>query len=307
MTATKLSTPSDPQYSPSQTQANAARMVATGATTAGAGDLPAGWEQQHTPEGRAFFVDHNTRTTSWAKPNATRPRAAPPTHNQTSRQWFKHSAAQRINTDAVIVESLRQEYPQLHLTVVPSFNNNLLAYAAAGHAGIAPIDKEKDHLEWKVFLPPYTRLSGGRGVLAKSDKFAKYLLDWRGKEYVLYIVDGRDGADYFGVDYNQYILSPSIEASNQLLMEAGVWNNELHNEVWVFDQGYWDKSFELYESVMKASWDDVILDKRTKDSIISDVETFFNSRDTYEKLRVPWKRGIIYYGVYCGLPAIEPC
>ncbi|KAK5171359.1 uncharacterized protein LTR77_004503 [Saxophila tyrrhenica] len=67
---------SDRQNSPSQPPpavgaagtANAAHMVATGATTAGTGELPAGWEQRHTPEGRAYFVDHNTRTTTWVDP-----------------------------------------------------------------------------------------------------------------------------------------------------------------------------------------------------------------------------------------------
>ncbi|KAL9049593.1 MAG: hypothetical protein Q9162_007134 [Coniocarpon cinnabarinum] len=49
-------------------QANAVQMMATGATTAGTGELPAGWEQRHTPEGRAYFVDHNTRTTTWVDP-----------------------------------------------------------------------------------------------------------------------------------------------------------------------------------------------------------------------------------------------
>ncbi|CZT20912.1 probable Probable E3 ubiquitin-protein ligase hulA [Ramularia collo-cygni] len=48
--------------------ATSAQMVATGATTAGTGELPAGWEQRHTPEGRAYFVDHNTRTTTWVDP-----------------------------------------------------------------------------------------------------------------------------------------------------------------------------------------------------------------------------------------------
>lgn len=43
-------------------------MMATGATTAGSGELPAGWEQRHTPEGRSYFVDHNTRTTTWVDP-----------------------------------------------------------------------------------------------------------------------------------------------------------------------------------------------------------------------------------------------
>ncbi|KAK3955173.1 hypothetical protein QBC32DRAFT_367938 [Pseudoneurospora amorphoporcata] len=48
--------------------ANAATMMHTGATTPGTGELPAGWEQRFTPEGRAYFVDHNTRTTTWVDP-----------------------------------------------------------------------------------------------------------------------------------------------------------------------------------------------------------------------------------------------
>ncbi|EGE79535.2 E3 ubiquitin-protein ligase hulA [Blastomyces dermatitidis ATCC 18188] len=53
---------------PGVANANAASMMATGATTAGTGELPAGWEQRYTPEGRPYFVDHNTRTTTWVDP-----------------------------------------------------------------------------------------------------------------------------------------------------------------------------------------------------------------------------------------------
>lgn len=48
--------------------ASAVSMMATGATTAGSGELPPGWEQRHTPEHRSYFVDHNTRTTTWVDP-----------------------------------------------------------------------------------------------------------------------------------------------------------------------------------------------------------------------------------------------
>jgi E3 ubiquitin-protein ligase NEDD4 len=43
-------------------------MMHTGTTTAGSGELPPGWEQRWTPEGRPYFVDHNTRTTTWVDP-----------------------------------------------------------------------------------------------------------------------------------------------------------------------------------------------------------------------------------------------
>ena len=52
----------------SANNANVVSMMATGATTAGTGELPAGWEQRFTPEGRSYFVDHNTRTTTWVDP-----------------------------------------------------------------------------------------------------------------------------------------------------------------------------------------------------------------------------------------------
>ncbi|KAF9887495.1 hypothetical protein FE257_010212 [Aspergillus nanangensis] len=56
------------QTPPAGGSANAVSMMATGATTAGTGELPPGWEQRSTPEGRPYFVDHNTRTTTWVDP-----------------------------------------------------------------------------------------------------------------------------------------------------------------------------------------------------------------------------------------------
>ncbi|KAI1270765.1 HECT-domain-containing protein [Xylariaceae sp. FL1019] len=52
-----------PQSNPGQST-----MMHTGATSPGTGELPPGWEQRWTPEGRPYFVDHNTRTTTWVDP-----------------------------------------------------------------------------------------------------------------------------------------------------------------------------------------------------------------------------------------------
>lgn len=53
---------------PAVSGSSAVSMAATGGTTAGLGELPPGWEQRFTPEGRPYFVDHNTRTTTWVDP-----------------------------------------------------------------------------------------------------------------------------------------------------------------------------------------------------------------------------------------------
>lgn len=52
----------------SSSNANAVQLMNSGQTTAALGELPSGWEQRFTPEGRPYFVDHNTRTTTWVDP-----------------------------------------------------------------------------------------------------------------------------------------------------------------------------------------------------------------------------------------------
>ncbi|KAF5365696.1 hypothetical protein D9758_003127 [Tetrapyrgos nigripes] len=46
----------------------AAAAAANNTTTPGAGPLPNGWEERFTLEGRPYYVDHNTRTTTWVDP-----------------------------------------------------------------------------------------------------------------------------------------------------------------------------------------------------------------------------------------------
>jgi transitional endoplasmic reticulum ATPase len=75
----------------------------------------------------------------------------------------------------------------------------------------------------------------------------------------------------------------------QLLTTVGSWLQELHNEVLVYDQGFWQKNRELWEEIQKASWDDVILKKDKKEAIQSTIRDFFNNEAIYRELQVPWK------------------
>ena len=241
--------------------------------------------------------DINNRMTAGSPAIRT---SAPPAQqrassNGVSREYFKNATAKRINTDALLVDAIREEYPNLHLSVTPTFYCKVQDWAAAGHATLVPIDKEKDQLRWRGYVRPYSKIEGD-GHLQEQVLFGKFLLNWQGKEYVVYIADTRDGTDCFCSQTMQYILSPSIDSSNKLLTECGIWSMQLHDEIWVFDQGYWQKSRELYKSIENASWDDVILKQSQKDAIINDVEYFFDSKDTFDRLRVPWKRGVIFHG-----------
>ncbi|KAI6039014.1 hypothetical protein EDC04DRAFT_1819812 [Pisolithus marmoratus] len=62
------STHRTPSTTVSPNAAAAAIAAGNNVTTTGSGSLPPGWEERYTPEGRPYYVDHNTRTTTWVDP-----------------------------------------------------------------------------------------------------------------------------------------------------------------------------------------------------------------------------------------------
>jgi len=220
-----------------------------------------------------------------------------PTH-----EFYHHSSGQRIYSDAVMVEAIRREYPKLNLTIVPMAIGmglcDLLSYATeTGKAMFSPIVNAKDSittpLSWQYYIPP-ARRSGGGGAFAEKVIFGKFKYSWNSTEFILYVVSVRDGS-YPIPQVLQYLIGPPTSDLTNLIKVVSDYSIELHDEMWVYD-GYWAKSEELYQSAMKARWDDVILDADMKKALQTDVSRFFDSQEKYTKLRIPYKRGVIYYG-----------
>jgi transitional endoplasmic reticulum ATPase len=112
---------------------------------------------------------------------------------------------------------------------------------------------------------------------------------------IMYVVSGRDGEMAFPMVINQYVIGKEA-AINELIMSAGHFTSTLHDEIWVFDRGFWMKDRSLWESIQKSFWKNVILDEEMKRDLIDVVQRFLDSRSQYEKLGVPWKRGMIFHG-----------
>ncbi|KAH8830360.1 P-loop containing nucleoside triphosphate hydrolase protein [Flagelloscypha sp. PMI_526] len=123
------------------------------------------------------------------------------------------------------------------------------------------------------FIPGQRRQS--KGFLVDSVKFGGFRLAWDKYDFILYIVTWPVA---------------------RLFLEAGAWFNELHEEVWVFDQGYWQKDHALWLDVQKGDWDEVILKPEFKQTIQQDIYGFWKAEKVYKELGVPWKRGIIMHG-----------
>ncbi|VBB74112.1 Putative transitional endoplasmic reticulum ATPase [Podospora comata] len=225
--------------------------------------------------------------------------------DRTTAKFFQHTSAPRISSDAVIAASLKRQYPSLQLTTVPVDNVDILAYASSVPDDVASFHQVEPEssvfpadLKWNYYLPPARRLDGSKGGIATDLHFGKFLYRYKGAEFIVYLAECRDGSSSYPPIVNYYILSspPEVHLVESLLMTAGHSAFELKDEIWVFDGGWWQKSRELFDSVQKSSWDNVILDEDMKKALIDDHTSFFASRGQYERLKVPWKRGLIYWG-----------
>ena len=217
-------------------------------------------------------------------------------------RFKQHSNANRVYTDLAIKTLIRDAHPDCHITTVESGEVSLVQYAEAGH-GTATLHTDGDNYSAdRDYSPPATRLVGGSGSLTDKVQFGFYTAEYDGFPVQFYKVK------WFDPPYHRYskfyILSPktSIDSKghsaelDNLVMAAGKWTGELHDEIYVFDAGRWIKNKHLWAAVQNSSWDDVILDPTMKETLISDVQNFFDSRSLYEEYAVPWKRGIIFHG-----------
>ncbi|RMD41777.1 hypothetical protein DV735_g3347, partial [Chaetothyriales sp. CBS 134920] len=235
--------------------------------------------------------------------------SAPSADSRIAHSWFRNADGSRVNTDITLYRSLKVTYPDHEITIVPAGVANLRSYADhAGHdASIAEAPQLSraeskqpipPSLSWLIYSPPAKRLDGGGGKLSRKVFFESYRYRWSGHDFLVYYIDGRDGDESFPETQNQYIVSTAeeIPAVHELVLTVGKWMTELHDAVWVFERGYWQRDAGLYSSIQKANWDDIILDHELKEDLLATIQRFFSSREEYKKLRVPWKRGLIFHG-----------
>ncbi len=176
-------------------------------TTSGSGPLPAGWEERYTPEGRPYYVDHNTRTTTWVDPryqrivrvvgpNGTSTSAQPQSVSQlgplpsgwemrltsTARIYFvDHNTKTTTWDDPRLPSSLDQNVPQYKR----DFRRKLIYFrsqpAMRSQPGNCQIKIRRNH----IFEDSYAEIMRQTASDLKKRLMIKF--------------DGEDGLDYGGV------------------------------------------------------------------------------------------------------------
>lgn len=93
-----------------------------------------------------------------------------------------------------------------------------------------------------------------------------------------------------------WIIAESREVAEAFYRAVREWDNEVRKEILVFENGYWVKSEELYQTIRTASFDNLILPAQLKEELREDLSRFFAARELYEELNIPWKRGALLIG-----------
>jgi transitional endoplasmic reticulum ATPase len=212
--------------------------------------------------------------------------------------YYDNAKGKRWSTEAMLVDSIRQNHPNHHLTIALSYFFDILGFGnASDDVTYFPHGNPANTMAVRQFIPParrYNDENGGKFV--QQIQFGCYDFIFKSQPFLIYIADGADGGmmkntfTYILVeDLNNEGKDVAQKKTDELLAAASTWAQELHDEVLVFDQGFWQKNKELWQNIQKSNWDDVILEKGKKEAIIEDVVGFFNAEEKYQEFGVPWK------------------
>ncbi|TFK22343.1 P-loop containing nucleoside triphosphate hydrolase protein [Coprinopsis marcescibilis] len=205
------------------------------------------------------------------------------------QQSIETTSAPWAHPEIPAADTLRRLYPNHSLVMTRDFDMNILSLP-----GVAAEPVEQDPLITNVFFVPLNRrYSQVPGALVDKVELGVFNISWEGYEYIAYLITI---PSVYGPIIQTFLLHEGDEdKSRLLLLTAGIWANELHNEIWVYN-GYWAKDRSLYSDIQRADWKDVILKDTFKKSLQKDINGFFDSEKIYKDLGIPWKRGLIMYG-----------
>ncbi|KAF8338940.1 P-loop containing nucleoside triphosphate hydrolase protein [Cantharellus anzutake] len=205
------------------------------------------------------------------------------------RQWIGHWSANQSNPE--IHRCLKHKYSDHALVVTMDRALNLFTFPEA-RLTLHGTDGPLSHV---IYEPP-PRRGAGPGQLVQDIQFGTYRLDWKSEIFLVVIAEWLNNGFQPTRVHAVLRKGPDVSPINALITAASAYATELREEIFVFNQGVWDKDHDLWLEVQKADWTDIILDEEFKETIHKDVTGFFKSEKIYKDLAIPWKRGIIFWG-----------
>ena len=95
---------------------------------------------------------------------------------------------------------------------------------------------------------------------------------------------------------HHWIIADERNVGEEFFAAVCEWSCEVRGEILVYHDGYFQKDKNLFKSIKNTTFDNLILPGSLKKQIQNDFQQFLESREVYDRYRIPWKRGAIFIG-----------
>ena len=170
--------------------------------------------------------------------------------------------------------------------VLTSRSLDLKRYCQLGFCELAPAEVPRA-IKFKYW--------GGEEFDQLYDKFTQVVWNVTWKEFQFQVFQ-LQWLTSCGAEQRSWIVAESDEIANDFLLDVERKTHAPGNTILVFSNGYWDRSAGLYKAMQAASFDDLVLANQLKEMIRKDFKRFLESRDSYERLGIAWRRGALIIG-----------
>ncbi len=170
--------------------------------------------------------------------------------------------------------------------VVASSGFDFQEYAELGHC----------KLELQVTPRPIlSRQWGGEDCDQLVDRYEQSLwkIEWRNEKlYVLHAT----WSTSCGGEERSWVIAKDQDLADSLILDVARKTNDPGQSMLVFRGGHWSRSKQLFETVQRSSFDDLIVDDTLKSSIRTDFSQFLGAQKQYASLGLAWRRGALFIG-----------
>jgi AAA+ superfamily predicted ATPase len=165
---------------------------------------------------------------------------------------------------------------------------------------------------WEFDLDAFVR-DGKCSVVEQKSVFSHSTIDWEGRgkklkpriqnAWLNVLWDGQlldvvliSWAESCYRYRHHWIVADTGQIAEKFYDAVCEWSCEVRGEIVVYEGGYFEKNKELFDSIKSATFDNLILSESLKQQIQDDFKQFFDSRETYERYGIPWRRGSLFIG-----------
>ncbi|KAG9317491.1 P-loop containing nucleoside triphosphate hydrolase protein [Chiua virens] len=216
--------------------------------------------------------------------------------NNFYEKWVDQSSAKHADPELIAADALRRLYPSHSLIISEDYRfTGLLSFPGITVHPAGSAEMESGRVLSVTFTPIPKRVGGKlAGSLVDNVIVGTYKLTWNNTDFIVHIAKFQLQNIIRTV---HFILHDGPEQPvRDLVLAVCLYTEQTHDEIWVFNQGFWSKNKSLWLEIKDSSWVNVIMKEENKRALQKDVYGFFKSEMTYKKLSIPWKRGLILYG-----------